>query len=332
MPRPSLAAIQLRHLHKNYMYGRANVEKIMAAGQGEWLKRLLADAGMTSMDPADVAEAMEKRQLEKAKLHIMRLLGECDSFRGPVSFEFVDTQTPNGFAAWHPDDDSHAIGLDPSMWAVFSALTFAAGFAEMTKNPAVLIDAARAHAISAFLKGANPPSEVEEVSLRMHRNAPPILRELESLSESFYVTFLLAHEVAHIELGHLRAADTKRMQFDPASAAIPISALDWEKEFAADRWALDAMLRIAAWDNVQRTLAVTLPVIYFDLAALLETMYAPTKDIGRVLRATHPPPRERANRCFQWRATHREIPPDDLMRWLVNIGHYVRSLLPSEDS
>jgi len=327
-----MAAIQLAHLRKQYMYGRENVEKIMAAGEGEWLKPSLSSSNLAASSPADAAEILEKRHHAAGQQQIEKLLSLCKSFHGRVDFEFVETQTPNGFAARHPKDGSHAIGLDPSLWHVFSTLTLAAGMAEQANEPKLLIGAAQRLTISAFLKGALPPSEFEEILRLMWERAPAMLKLFEKLAAPFYVDFLLAHEVGHIELGHLNEADVKRVQLDPAQEAVPLSALDWEHEFAADRWALEALLTLAGSDNTKLTLVTTLPAIYFDLAALVERLYVPQTDVGRILRDTHPPPRMRADRCRAWAATHTEIPPNDAMALLVKISWFVRSVLPKEDS
>lgn len=326
MPKPDLASIQLQHLRKGYIYGGPHVAQIAAKGEGKWVAQALASTDLSSQSLASAADIIDKRHRRSALAYIERLLSNDRAHNYHVDFQFVESHTPNGFAAWHPGDNSYAIGIDPALWSSFSVLTLAAILAYDTREPDILLGMAQRFARSLFHKSPVRAEDFEELISLMYERAPVLAKQLSELSGPFYVQLLIAHEVGHIVLGHLLETAARRFSFGDGEKPIPISGMKWEDEFAADTWALDNLLNLAGVDIVQRTLAV-LPVLFFDLLAIVESLHMPETEIARVLRESHPPPRERANHCHAWAARHVEVPPTPAMALLVNVAQFTRKIL-----
>ncbi len=324
MNKVTRAALQLRLQRKGYIHTREHMEELARRGLAEWLPIALGHEGMSGVSPADAVELYEAARKRTVLEYIWEFATLCGNDLTGVDFEFVRTDTPNAFAAYHPDDNSYAIGFDHGLWSMFGTLFIAAGVACDYDKFDLLLGVAQRLTLTFFGNVALPPSEAEEVILAMYSRTPPLIKKLSELAGPMCVRFLIGHEVGHIELGHLTGGHAKRYRFAVGGPEIPVSAVEWQSEFEADSWAAEAILKLAGDDLMAKTLAVTTPVVFCELIALVERLYQPSSDLGQLLRASHPPTTQRADRLRRWASQYTNIPPTDAMTYLVKVANYAR--------
>lgn len=140
------------------------------------------------------------------------------------------------------------------------------------------------------------------------------------------IAFTIAHEVAHIVLGHLDGAHAKTLRVTedgPLSHASAMDSKDYEIE--ADVWAAETLLGRARGNFEGQTLALSVPALVFCLSALVAEMTAPiATPIASAIRDTHPPYIERAQRLHTLARTHAsEVAGSNAMKHFVELGFWV---------
>lgn len=102
--------------------------------------------------------------------------------------------------------------------------------------------------------------------------------------------FALAHELGHIVLGH---HPSSQLDVPTSGADIEVSIRQWNQEFAADLWAVDALTKAARLLGPQELdICCPGPMIFLGIAALMD-LFASWKNIQQL---THPPATERLRR------------------------------------
>jgi hypothetical protein len=253
----------------------------------------------------------------RAILDFMGTLGqEFPNVRfAQVGFDFIATQIPNAFAIHVSEDNSYAIGLDPTLHETFTWLVVAAHWTFLRGKADVFMQLVVDLVRLSFLNLPAPPEKGDWLT----QFAQAMIAEYEDLGLGHWVSailarFLVAHEMGHIYLGHFDKGQAQKMRFVPTRGAEDeVTGFDTAEENQADDWAAKAVLQLAKTGVLENVLARTAPAILFSILALVEDLYWPSTALGVHMRRTHPPAAERAAALGRIGALQVAIPfPDEL--------------------
>ncbi len=320
----SLASLNLQHRRKQHLFTQAHIDKLVDAGVADHVTAAIP-AWTGVADPGKAAEMVEARQRAAVLRHIAEVATAFPAagLQG-VDFQFVPTYTPNAFTARVAKDDSYAIGLDYAVPNLLHTLFVAAMLANQTGN-FDFFGTGCARLVSLFHVGRPAPG-LEEDLLMLHevyRNTPESTRAIIDGFGQSVVEFVITHELGHIALGHFLRAKAPSLS-TPQAGPIDVSAFDHQREFDADAWAMEALLRVAGDDPRRLTFAAAVPFLSMTMMSFASRLHKPATDIGRLLRDTHPPEAERAARLRALAAKQTErVPVTNALALLVKIDRFL---------
>jgi hypothetical protein len=320
----SLASLNLQHRRKTHLFTQANVDRLVDAGVGADITATIpAWTGQT--DAGAAMEMLEQRQREGVLGHIAEVAAAFPSAGlQAIDFQFVPTSVPNAFTARVAKDESCAIGLDHGVLGLLHPLMVLAMLAQQFGKFGIFGEGA-ARLVSLFFIGR--PVDGLEADLRMlgdkYANADDSTRQIIDGFGQGVVDFVIAHELGHVALGHFLRAKAPTLA-SPTDGPMAVSAFDHEREFEADAWAMEALLLVAGGDVRRLTFAVAAPFLSMTMLSYVARLHEPTTDVGRLLRATHPPERERAARLRKLAATQAaRVPATNALQLLVRIDRFL---------
>lgn len=149
-------------------------------------------------------------------------------------------------------------------------------------------------------------------------------RDLLRLMARRATQFVIAHEIAHVQAGHLLASWRHTDPNTPVGA-LDTQAVDWPREYEADRVAatimLTSLMKLSPWehDTVEPYLVAALLLVL----ALHEVVAVLAEAAGRIVpfASSHPPPLLRIQSLVEHLADHLHTPESiavaaDLATWL----------------
>jgi hypothetical protein len=211
-----------------------------------------------------------------------------------VGFTFFNTDIPEAIVLYNKDDDSYAVGVDYGMIAVFQ-FTFSAFL--------------RAWLNMLGPKGWMQPfldifkfqyfgrDEATIARMKSQLSSELRLEHVSPFALPMTFQFVIAHELAHLHLGHFKKNATTRIDVVPSDVASETACvLDREAEFEADAWAAIAVQKMAGRDVIQQMLARHIPSLYLSVLSLVKMLYVPGTSFGKRMEDSHPDAWERAKR------------------------------------
>ena len=294
---PTYAELTLRFLEQQYPVREEVVDRVVRAGETGAIRVLFALMGTPGASIPEFARRMRERQTEICRSVIHRVsVARQNPGPAPIAFALVGTESPNAVAIHDANDDSFAIALDPGPVNLFNGVFLAALYALRSGDLPVLAWTLRDFVHSIFLNRIVPG--FEECQLRLFKRMGSYQSAFGNVGDTM-LRFIVAHEMAHIELGHFRQENTPRMKLLPdAKGEEEISAFDHDREFAADAWAVEHLK-----SSLPPTATVIeaaglrlLPPVFFAIAGLAQELHPPQTPIGRKLSDSHPSPWERGRR------------------------------------
>jgi hypothetical protein len=163
----------------------------------------------------------------------------------------------------------------------------------------------------------------------VEQNAPDIWSYTPHLLNTA-ISFTLAHEVAHIVLGHLEGSHAGKLRLRKDGPQSRVSAMDGvNEELEADAWAAEALFRLAGNDFKKQTLAMSVPALGLCLSAVKRAMTAPaTNEIARATDKSHPPEMIRVRQVHSVARSHgNEVAGSPANYHFVRLGFWVAEQL-----
>jgi hypothetical protein len=320
MPAPSQAMISLLASPHALIHDEAHLRKLIKGGK---LKGI--DEGSVEATVAKVQGVGAERR-EAIQQYVDKLAREFPDPRFErLGFNLVATKIPNALAIHVREDDSYAIGLDPTIHEMLTWLLVTAHWAYQRKEPEIFLQLAVNFVRLGFLNMDLPPENEDSMTLFV-RAIRPEHEQMGSWTLAIAAAFLVGHEMGHIYLGHFHNGKPFKMQFVPAKAEKDaVAGFSAAHEHEADEWAAKAVLQISKtgiWENV---LARTLPSILFSIIAVIDDLYWPTTPLATHIRQSHPPASLRAEKLQQIGAIDKEIPFPDELAALFALSDWITS-------
>lgn len=222
----------------------------------------------------------------------------------PVGLTHEDL--PSAAAVYYDFDDSYAIGIEEDFIDLLIVLLNAA-YCSTLKGQLDLYRLVLIEAFSFFYVGGGVSliSLLERLVQMVLQLRPENRRALSDLRMAT-VAFVLNHEAAHVELGHLLEKApakipqsgneaTGRISAYPGEAA-PGQARRFETEFEADRRAFDVHLHLISQGQNPRDTVALAPILATTLLGHITREGAGLSIVGEVMRKSHPPETERSAR------------------------------------
>jgi hypothetical protein len=314
MTRPSFALLSLREMRdsEGYPFTRKHIEMLFEKGIGGPLGNMGTKKALAHLEGLKAQEQFVKNFiLETAKLY-------PGSGLERVEFAFLVTDNPNAVVFHEPQDNSFAIGLDHGMFDLFGSV-FAAAVHAMERKLENLywVEAMLDFVIVAF---SDYPARGLEERVERRTKEMLYLDGIQALATRIAVRFLIAHELAHIHLGHFTTRRPSNIgSVTGGNATGEISTFDHDSEHEADQWARTAVLQAAAKTHQEVVLSVHVPCIYFIVVALAKTMYSPRIRLGEHMTDSHPDVWERASRLLVKTPGEDRFPPDSFARRILDL-------------
>jgi hypothetical protein len=304
--------LSLRASPHALLHDEGNLKKLIEEGR-------LSPGGVPPETPdalfASIHQMVDGRR--KAILDFMAALArEYPNVRfAELGFDFIATRIPNAFAIHASEDNSYAIGLDPTLHEMFTWLVLAAQWTFRRGQTDAFVQLVVDFVRLSFLNLPAPPEKRAVYS----QFVKVMLKENEAVGLGDWVLailarFLVAHEMGHVYLGHFNKGRAKKMRFVPASGREDeVSGFDTEDEYQADDWAAKGVLQLAKTGVVENLVARTAPAVFFSILAMVEDLCRPTTALGAHMRRTHPPAAERAAALRRIGVLQKPIPlPEEL--------------------
>jgi hypothetical protein len=212
---------------------------------------------------------------------------------GLTDIRLVTGTTPYVFAI-HEPDDSYGIGFDEALYDIFAILTIAA-LAAFRNKDLEIYKRFCFHVFQLYFMGPHPSiiADFEQLAMMYAGSAPPIRAMIGDVRDTC-TRFILAHEVAHIALGHFKRHKAAVYNFQPGVQPTEISGFpDYACEFEADAWGADLLLRLAGGNMRSEIAAIQTPPLLMTFLAHIGTLGEGMAILSDRLRACHPPEEER---------------------------------------
>lgn len=330
----SLAAMSLIQYRERYPYGGAALRVMpehKASREVRGRRMPSVGAAARAVDSVDQSIlGFERNLVVDLGLWAGRDLRNVDVFH-----VFIDS--PNAITLFDSNDRSYAIGVDPSFWRAICTLYWDAALCRRANDQRMFLIFAT-KTVGWFWVGSPTDStdDYEGFVNFVQENTPDLWHFGRDLVNTA-IAFTIAHEVAHIVLGHLEGPHATSLRLTDSGPVSLSSALDSEdEEIAADEWAAEALF--SHWadnDTKKRALAVSVPALCFCLAAIKSEMVTPATNIFASATAnSHPSDMARAQRLHTLARSHvADVPNSKGLKHLVELGFWVneqRRLLQEE--
>jgi hypothetical protein len=222
-----------------------------------------------------------------------------------IAFAYVDLPNPNAQAFFVDNDKSYGIAVDHSLFGLYTDIM--TGSMALHARPKLrrqeftaMFTSRMRHLLS------RPVANTNEERVAMSRAMETFYRATQEWHEEFRFPeyfarwFVVAHELAHIALGHLeRGPGYRRTVIAEHDIPATITTSVHESEFAADLWALDLLTEaFTPGDNPEGEFVLMVNARLFFEAMYFLRMFLPRANVigGDVYGETHPPPDVRIER------------------------------------
>lgn len=226
----------------------------------------------------------------------------------PIKHAF--TGSPNAITMYAKEDDSYAVAFDIRAHSLILYLLEAGCFwisdrqSEWEFKSKVISTAIGASVNLLFAK-ESPSEEEQEVIKYVHQNTGEVMQYVTVAMTNAILEFILAHELAHIVLGHFHKGDFKQSALDDAvGEGQHVSLFQHQKEYEADEWAHGAIRKLPnryfadapipfADLQIMRRLG---PSLFWKIWNVALWFYTPEFMLAKELISSHPRPLDRAKR------------------------------------
>lgn len=219
-----------------------------------------------------------------------------------IGFEFVPEVGPTAFIFREPADGSVAIGFDEGLREMFSVLSVAAIHASKAENLELyglfFEHMFRLHYWDIAPVG-QPKGRVWEDLLQLSDSYAGSFDGFKGMCDDMRdraVDFIICHEAAHLECGHLSDDPSRcvKVAIGSEDGNIPVSG-SHDDEFEADRRGVELLLK-SSKDKRAVFTAYQMPVFAMTVLKHIEHRASAFGEVASILRKTHPPADERRAR------------------------------------
>jgi hypothetical protein len=241
-----------------------------------------------------------------------------------TDIRIVASTTPNAFTV-HEPDDSYGIAFDDALYDMLTILTMAA-VAAFNARDLQVYSRFCFHVFQLYFLAPNPSivADYEQLATMYTGMERPLQAMIGDVRDTCS-RFIVAHEAAHIALGHFKTDKAAVYKFQPDLQATEISAFDYACEFEADAWAANLLLRLAAGNTRAEIATIQTPPLLMTFLAHLGTLGEGMAILSDKLRERHPPEDQRRAK-LRAAATRNSLGRSDRPDLILQIGDFMAQM------
>lgn len=222
---------------------------------------------------------------------------------GDISIDVLKTQYPNAIVLHFEEDQSYAIGFDPSLFNMIEHILMTCmrivsatnedSIQDIYEATSLYLEVVFAHVnMSIYEAHVENLEEVLGKMLLLTRDSASEHRQnLNWVLRLMALYFIITHELAHVACGHFQDCRPQTCHSVHTGGAL-FSTFAHEQEYQADEWSYNVLMSLEQDGRIKSYMSQSFQLL-FSILALLEKLYQPKTLVGQHFVSRHPKATER---------------------------------------